>query len=116
MQKVKNAAEVVTSPFAVSRHWVTLPNEKLYRYVAAGDPEQPRFVLLHGYDRLKDSLSVRFDGVIGQFARLLPAANPALPLSRDRLSSGLAFTSPILDARTARTKGAMRPEHQRRNR
>ena len=82
MQKVKNAAEVVTLPFAVSRHWLTLPNEKLYCYVAAGDPEQPTLVLLHGYDGLKNSLSVRIDEAIGQFARLLPAANPALPLSR----------------------------------
>ena len=33
----------------VSRHWVTLPNEKLYRYVAAGDPGKPTLVLLHGF-------------------------------------------------------------------
>jgi len=33
----------------VTKHWVTLPNEKLYRYVAAGDPSKPSLVLLHGY-------------------------------------------------------------------
>src|SRR5258707_13607451 len=32
-----------------SKHWVTLPNERLYRYVAAGDPSKPCLVLLHGY-------------------------------------------------------------------
>ncbi|HVJ41205.1 MAG TPA: alpha/beta hydrolase [Dongiaceae bacterium] len=47
--KVKSIAEVATPPFAVSKHWVTLPNEKLYRYVAAGDPARPTLVLLHGY-------------------------------------------------------------------
>jgi pimeloyl-ACP methyl ester carboxylesterase len=35
--------------FSISKHWVTLPNEKLYRYIAAGDPSKPTLVLLHGY-------------------------------------------------------------------
>ncbi|HVJ33037.1 MAG TPA: NAD(P)H-dependent oxidoreductase [Terriglobia bacterium] len=36
----------------------------------------------NGYDEIKENLFARIDEAIGQFARLLPAANPALPLSR----------------------------------
>lgn len=47
--KIKVNSEGVTAPFAVSKHWVTLPNEKLYRYVTTGNPDLPVLVLLHGY-------------------------------------------------------------------
>lgn len=48
---VKLKADVVEPalPFSVTKHWVTLPNEKLYRYIAAGDPAKPTLVLLHGF-------------------------------------------------------------------
>ncbi|HVI90814.1 MAG TPA: NAD(P)H-dependent oxidoreductase [Dongiaceae bacterium] len=36
----------------------------------------------NGYDGIKESLSVRIDEAIGQFARLLPAPTATLPLSR----------------------------------
>lgn len=47
--KLKDQTPVRDKPSSVSKHWVTLPNEKLYRYVAAGDPSKPTLVLLHGY-------------------------------------------------------------------
>jgi pimeloyl-ACP methyl ester carboxylesterase len=47
--KLKDHATDSAAPFAVTRHWVRLPNEKLYRYVAAGDPKNPTLVLLHGF-------------------------------------------------------------------
>lgn len=40
---------VVEVASGVSSHWVALPNEKLYRYVTAGDPSKPTLVLLHGF-------------------------------------------------------------------
>jgi pimeloyl-ACP methyl ester carboxylesterase len=47
--KAKDQPRPAERPQSTSKHWVTLPNEKLYRYVAAGDPSKPALVLLHGY-------------------------------------------------------------------
>lgn len=47
--KRKKAEDASIPSPLVSKHWVTLPNGKLYRYVAAGNPDRPALVLLHGY-------------------------------------------------------------------
>lgn len=47
--KLKDHAVQFPLSSSITKHWVTLPNEKLYRYVAAGDPAKPTLVLLHGF-------------------------------------------------------------------
>jgi pimeloyl-ACP methyl ester carboxylesterase len=47
--RLKVRATEDTKLLNVTKHWVTLPNDKFYRYVAAGDSSKPSLVLLHGY-------------------------------------------------------------------